>query len=81
MRKPYWNTLQITTWAVLFVNNCRARPNKTKRITKQFLSGDKIFTARDYWIRRKQQGVADDLQASGWKLNRDENTGFLKCKG
>ena len=35
MRKPYWNTLRITAWAMRFVNNCRAKLNKTKKITKQ----------------------------------------------
>lgn len=27
-RKPYWNTLRITSWALRFVYNCRAKRNK-----------------------------------------------------
>ena len=60
---------------------CRVKLNKTKKIRKHFLSGDEILTTREYWIRREQQEVVEDLQASAWKLNRDEHTGILKCKG
>ena len=81
MRKPYWNTLRITAWALRFVHNCRAKLLKTKKMCKKLLSGDEILNARDYWVRKVQRHVPEDLGASGWRLTKDKNTGILKCKG
>ena len=63
MRKPYWNTLRSTAWALRFVHNCRAK--LLKKMRKQLLSGDEIINARDYWVRKVQRNVSEDLEASG----------------
>ena len=81
MRKPFWNTLRVTAWALRFVHNSRAKRHKTKKMAKHFLSGEEILNARDYWVRRVQRDVSEDLEAAGWSLMKDENTGILKCNG
>ena len=81
MRKPFWNTLRVPAWALRFVHNSRAKRHKTKKMAKHFLSGEEILNARDYWVRREQRDVSEDLEAAGWSLMKDENTGILKCNG
>ena len=79
-RKPYWNTLRITAWALRFAHNSSAKLRKEKRRHGP-LSTDEIMIARNYWVRRGQRKVPNGLEKPGWKLVKDERTNILKCVG
>ena len=79
-RKPYWNTLRITAWALRFAHNSSAKLCKEKR-RRGPLSANEIMIARNYWVRREQKEVPNGLKKPGWKLVKDERTNILKCVG
>ena len=79
-RKPYWNILRITAWALRFVHNSRARKMGTEMI-KGPLTTNEITHSRDDWIRKVQGHIPEDIESSGWRLEKDEETKILKCVG
>ena len=79
-RKPYWDTLRVTAWALRFAHNSSAKLCKEKRRHGP-LSTDEIMIARNYWVRREQRKVPNGLEKPGWKLVKDERTNILKCVG
>ncbi len=76
--KPYWNTLRVTTWALRFVHNSRAKKIGT---IKGPLTNDEIVRSRDVWIRKVQRQIPEDAESSGWRLEKDEETKILRCVG
>ncbi len=77
-RKPYWNTLRVTAWALRFVHNSRAKKIGT---IKGPLTNDEIARSRDVWIRKVQRQIPEDAESSGWRLEKDEETKILRCVG
>ena len=79
-RKPYWNTLRTTAWALPFAHNSSAKLCKEKR-RRGPLSTNEIMMVRNYWVRREQKEFPNGLEKPGWKLVKDERTNILKCVG
>ena len=79
-RKSYWTTLRVTAWALIFINNCKAKVNKTKSIGGP-LTTEEIQQSRKYWIVRAQRNIPEKLERPGWKLERESKTGILRCVG
>ena len=42
---------------------------------------EEILRARNYWIVKVQKGIPENLEKPGFKLERDPETGILKCAG
>ena len=79
-RKSYWTTLTVTAWALRFINNCKAKVNKTNSISGP-LTTEEIQQSRQYWILRAQSNIPETLERPGWKLERESKTGILRCAG
>ncbi len=77
-RKPYWNTLRVTAWALRFVHNSRAKKIGT---INGPLTNDEIARSRDVWIRKVQRQIPEDAESSGWRLEKDEETKILRFVG
>ena len=79
-RKSYWKTLRITSWILRFINNCKAK-TKNEKGTVGPLKTEEILRARNYWIVKVQKGIPENLEKPRFKLERDPETGILKCAG
>ena len=81
-RKSYWKTLRITSWILRFMNNCKAKAKNEKgTCTVGPLQTEEIRRARNDWIVRVQIDIPEHLENPGFKLERDPETGILKCAG
>ena len=78
-RNSYWGTLCVTAWVLRFVDNSLAKRRGPKK--KSALHTGEIEAAKKCWIRKAQRNVNDEVEAPGWQLIKDEETGVLKCKG
>ena len=78
-RNSYWRTLRVTAWALRFVDNSLAKGRGPKK--KGPLHTGEIEAAKNCWIRKAQRNVNDEVEAPGWQLIKDDETGILKCKG
>ena len=38
-----------------------------------------LKTARDYWVKKVQRSVPENMERSGWKLVKDEKSGMLSA--
>ena len=79
-RKPYWDTLRITAWALRFIHNSKAKKLGAEKI-KSPLTTDEITRSRNMWIRKVQRHIPEDTESNGWKLAKDEGTKILRCVG
>ena len=79
-RKPYWQTLKITAWALRFIRNCLARVKKRK-LTKGKLTTEEFLDARDHWVKREQSKITEIKETPGYKVEKEKETGILKCYG
>ena len=79
-RKSYWKTLRITSWMFQFINNCKAKV-KNEKGTVSPLQTEEILRARNYWIVKVQKDIPENLEKPGFKLERDPETGILRCAG
>ena len=79
-RNTYWKTLRTTAWGLRFVKNCLAKVKKGKP-TKGQLTTEEILNARDYWVRKEQNKITEIKQTPGYRVEKDEETGILKCYG
>ena len=79
-RKTYWQTLRTTAWGLRFVKNCLAKVKKGKP-TKGQLTTEEILNARDYWVGKEQNKITEIKQTPGYRVEKGEETGILKCYG
>ena len=79
-RRPYWNTLRVTSWALRFVRNSRSKKAGVEKI-KGPLTTEEIMRARNVWIRKVQQQIPEDRESSGWRLEKDDEIKILRCVG
>ena len=79
-RNSYWKTLRITSWILRFINNCKAKA-KNEKGTVGPLQTEEILRARNSWIVKVQKDIPENLEKPGFKLERDPETGILKCAG
>ena len=79
-RKSYWKTLRISSWILRFINNCKAKA-KNEKGTAVPLQTEEILRARNYWIVKVQKDIPEILEKPGFKLEKDPETGILKCAG
>ena len=77
-RKSYWKTLRIASWILPFINNCKAKA-KNEKGTVGPLQTEEILRARNCWIVKVQKDIPENLEKPGCKLERDPETGILKC--
>ena len=63
-----------------FVNNCKAKVNKTKKSSGP-LKTEEIQKSRECWILRAQNNTQENLERPGWKLEKGLKTGILRCVG
>ena len=76
----FGKTLRITSWILRFVNNCKAKAQNEKGTVGPLQTGE-IQRARNNWIVRVQRDIPENLEKPGFKLERDLETGILKCPG
>ena len=79
-RKPYWNTLRTTAWALRFMHNSLAKLRKTKKMSGPLIT-EEIIAARNHWVINSQRGISESLLTPSFKLVKDKETGILKCYG
>lgn len=79
-RKSYWKTLRITAWSLRFVYNSLAKSKGVKKMCGP-VTTQEIIEARNYWVRKTQSGISEDLAFTGFKLVKNGETGILKCEG
>ena len=79
-RRPYWKVLRITAWVLRFKANALLKSQKAEKVSGPLHTAE-LKTARDYWVRKVQRSVSENMERPGWKLEKEEKSGILKCAG
>ena len=79
-RRPYWKVLRITAWVLRFKANTLLKSQKAKKVSGPLHTAE-LKAARDYWVRKVQRRVSENMERPGWKLVKEEKSGILKCAG
>ena len=74
-RRLYWKVLRITAWA-----NTLLKSRKAKKVSGPLHTAE-LKAARDYWVRKVQQSVPENMERPDWNLVKEEKSGIPKCAG
>ena len=77
-RRPYWKILRITAWVLRFKANTLLKSQRAKNVSGPLHTAE-LKAARDYWVRKVQRSVSENMERPGWKLVKEEESGILKC--